>query len=614
MARMTQTPTITPQRPDSDAAGVRTPDPDGIGTRTQTATPDRDYSDPDPRSDSDPGPGLSPGPNGPDDRTRTRDPDPDPDETTINPGKIGDGPGPGPDTARTRTRTRTGLDRKVSVLASLAGTVDYPGNWLARRRAAAEARRRATETAIRQGAEVELLLIEAKAERDLVDDDETPARWEQFAAGWPQVVLTIAVAIMASVGQIQFAKENGAVGMIWLFGRDITPLFAPAVLDLSVAALYARGMYVAVRHKASPWLPWIAGTAIGIFSVYTNTKHQHGALLFAGASAVGVICWIVALLLKYWALPHVKERRAGAKPRLLTSSLVFASRATATRAWTISRRRPIATCVRNLAAAGKVYTERDLVIRAAELYNTVNDDRRVAELAALTPPPAKTAGKEAMRAWRARRDQALKAAEIVAWDAVDTLLGLEVVEREGIQVKKVRYVEPDPEPVKAVRRPAPVIATAAAPAAPALPASRRRPAAPGTDLELPTGRENDGEVVVVVGKPSGMAGKNWLPLSQIPGLPPIDPTLRCECHTNPTKRCGRTLAEHVARRGVQIRVISLRIGDWLTRPGNITKPDVESVGIDGSGTQVEIAAVLNQVRALPRPAVAAEPVGDQDAS
>jgi hypothetical protein len=568
---------------------VRTSDPDRPHTRTQARHSDH--------PDSDYGPGArGPSPTGPspdDIRTRTTQT-----QTRTAPAadtEINDLDGPSPDD--TRTRTRADLLEEIAVRRRLAETIKYPGGWLARQRAAAEARRRATETAIERGAEAELFLLEAKAAGDLAadDDDEQSSRWEQFAAGWPQVALTIAVAIVASVGQIQFAKENGAVGMIDPFGVDLTPWFAPAVLDLSVAALYARGMHVAVRYKASPWLPWAAGTAIGIFSIYTNTKHEHAALLFAGASAVGVVCWMVALLLKYWNLPHVKARRATAKPRLMTSALVFASRATAKRAWVIARRRPITMCAAEMRKAGKNITERDLVIQAAELFNTVRADRQIAELAQVCDPPGKDADKRAKAAWEEKRDLALARAEIVAWDAVDVMLGLDVIKREGIQVNQVTYNEPAPRPL--VRKPAMPIATDAAPAAPVLPAAepRRRPAQPPA-RRTPAAPPADNDVVtILLTRPPGQKYRNWLRLSEIPGLPEIDPEVRCTCGASAEKRCGETLVQHVERRGEQIRAFVAANPDWASRPDRIQKKDVELLGV-GSSTAMDTLWLMNQLR------------------
>lgn len=558
-----------------------------------------------PSGGSDPNP--PPVRTGPPDTTRTRPPDSDSDRTPAGPSpspsvlteqdypdparppgwKIAEADGPSLDAAGpTPSRTRTELAEEAAIRRQLLETIKYPGGWVARRRAAKEAFRRATEIAIREGAQANLLLLEAQAAGDLADEEDTdaPARWEKFAAGWPQWALTGVVTVMAGVGQIEFAKANGAVDIIKIGKTDITPYFAPAVFDLSVAGLYALGMYVAVRYKASPWLAWGAGTAIGGLSVYTNTLHK-GGLFFAAASAVLLVSWLVRMIVKYQHLPHVKKLRATAKPRLMTSSLVLASRATARRAWTISRRRPIAMCAAQMQAAGKKIAERDLVIRAAELFNTVKEDRALAELDKVGNPPAKEAGKEAMAAWKNKRDQALRLADIVAWDAVDAMLGLDVIERQGIQVNRVTYAEPEPAP----RKP---IATAAAPAARGpLPT---RPQPPRRAVPAPPPPADVDEVVVVT-RPRGMKYKNWCRLDAIPGLPDITPAIRCECGAAPEKRCGESLAEHVERRGEHIREFVKAVPDWAQRPEKISKKDVEPLGL-GSGGAMEIVWLMNQLR------------------
>ena len=536
-----------------------------------TQTPPSEGPDPDRHPDPDPGPDTAQTQTP--DTVRTRTPDPDPDSVRVrslspDAGQDPDS-GPGP---QTRTPDQTPA-AKIGTSGPGLDRAPDPG-------------------------------LRTRTSPD--PDGEVPARWERFAAGWPQWVLTAVVAVMASVGQIQFAKANGATEMIWLpGGRDITPLFAPFVFDLSVAGLYAYGMFVAVRYKASPWLPWGAGTAIGAFSVYTNTLHR-GALVFASASAVLIITWLVRLVIKYRHLPHVKAqrvrraelragRRATAKPRLILSALVVASRQTAARSWVIARRRPIAAIAEQMNRDGNPITERDLVIRAAELWITVHSDRVVAELAAAGDPPSR-ADKAAYAAWCARRDQALRQAEIVAWDAIDEMLGLPVIKREGIKVNRLSYVEPQPLPAAAV----PVITSAAARATAALPPSESRrkitaaPAAAEPVLDGPI-------VELLPGEPVGNARINWLPLDQIPGLPAIDPTIVCKCHTtdDPEKWCGKSLAEHVARRGKQILLIVQAVPDWDTRAGRIGKDMVKEIcKAGGSGAQNEIAWVVDQLRLL----------------
>jgi hypothetical protein len=605
MSHMTQTQTPAGETPDPD----RHPDPDSGLDQTQTRTgpgryPDR-HPDPDPDRRPDQSPGPGPGPD--DTRTQTQTPaqtqTPDP-----SPGTSGGrhSAGPGPDDTRTQTdQTQTQTDRTLHDELRRSGVArppTYPGGWLARTRSARAARRAATAEAIAIGAEAELAMLERRALGDLhleEEGEDPPARWERFAAGWPQWVLTAVVSVMASVGQIEFAKKNGATKMIWLFGHDITPWFAPAVFDLSVAGLYALGMYVAVRYKASPWLPWAAGSAIGAVSVYTNTQHR-GALFFATASGVLLVSWLVRMIVKYQHLAHVKVRRASAKPRLLTSSLAIASLPTAARAWKIARRRPVSAIAYQMKKRGDPITERDLVIRAAELWLTVHADRVVAELRAVGDPPSPK-DKATTKAWRVLRAQALRQAEIVAWDAVDDLFGIRVIQREGIRVNRVTYLEPQPE---VQMRTAPPVAFAAAPAAPAqIEASttsaisappRRRPAITAAAFD-----EDEPNVILVPGRPGGNAGKNWLPLDEFSNLPDIDPSYMCRCHPKEEKWCGKTLVFHIQRRGQYLAEVMRQVADWDTRIAKIGKAEIiQLLDLTSDGLAMDLGWVLEQIRRI----------------
>lgn len=616
MAPMTQTQTPAPGTPDPDRRPDSDLGPDGVRTQTpaptQTQTPD--HPDPDL---PDLGPGLGPS----DTRTRTTQTRTQTTRTqTSNPdlapgdldAKINSevwGPGPAtpqtPDPDPDRRTLRAALHR-------------YPGGLIARSRARHAARKLAFDEVVLRGAEAEIVLMEAEAQGE-IEPDAPAARWERFAAGWPQTMLTIVVALMASVGQIQFAKENGAVGLLDPFGIDFTPYFAPAILDLSVAALYGRGMYVAVKYGASPWLAWIAGTAIGAFSVYTNTLHT-GALLFATASAVGLISWIVALIYKYRGLPHVKanrikrkqdraDRAATSNPRLLTSSLLLAGRRTAARGWVIARRRPVVLAAERMSREqNQRVTVRDLTIRAAELFNSVQADRQIAELEHIGDPPAET-DKTAMNAWKVKRQQALARAELVAWDAVDELLGIPVIERQGIQVNRITYIEPTPQPQIIQRKaaaPAPAPALPASTAPPALPAaSAAVPAASSPVPAIPRRRPTPAltpasEPVVVVG-PTGGAD-NYLPLADINGLHHlvIDPERVCTCHSkDPTKYCGKTLLMHVERRGRYITQIVDDIDEWDLRAERIGNTEIKAiVGGNSKGLWMELSWVMDQLRAI----------------
>ncbi len=599
MARMTETPRPLNGTRDPRPGPERDPGPDAAGTETHEThetladgTRSRDHRDPVP------GPGSD----------RDRDPGPETGRSfaAISTPKIEhDGSGLGSRQTRDRGPQTPDLSREFGPIARI--------------RIRRAARRRAINLAIDRGVEAEMILREAGV------IDEAPAvsaaRWEQFVAGWPQFLLTVAVAILAASGQVAFAKELGAVGVIAPFGIDFTPWFAPAVLDLSVAALFGRGMYVAVKHQGSPWLAWGVGFAIGAFSVYTNTLHEKGALLFAAASAVGLVSWMVSLIYKWWSLPHVKaqretrktqrqERRATANPRLLTTSLILASRDTATRGWVISRRRPLVWAAEQISMSeGRQVGVRDLTIRAAELFNSVLADRTVAELAAIGPAPDGS-DKQARKSWREKRKQAIERANLVAWDAVDGLLGIPLIEREGIQVNRITYREPDVVPHLIGQRSLPVqvadtqppvtvtgtVDTAeAAPAVPTTPLRSRRqaPALP------PVGGS------VQIGRPSGNAGDAWMAIEDIVDMVPqlADlPKKLCECHpSDPSKYCGGTLSQHVQNKGQYLVAILRNVDQWDTRPERIGTTEIRDIiKKSGKGLLTELSWVLDQIREVMR--------------
>jgi hypothetical protein len=129
--------------------------------------------------------------------------------------------------------------------------------------------------------------------------------------------------------------------------------------------------------------------------------------------------------------------------------------------------------------------------------------------------------------------------------------------------------------------------------------------------ELPAGRHAaaDDTDQVEVGEvlyPAGVAPgrnqrENWLPLSELPGLPEIDPALECRCHNkDATKFCGQTLAEHVQRRGRYVLQIMNARPDWA-EPGQprIGKVQVKEIcGIGSSGIQNEIGWLFDQLTNL----------------
>lgn len=397
-----------------------------------------------------------------------------------------------------------------------------------------------------------------KGTADRADGPKIP-RSVRFMAGSGVALLTLIVGVMASVGQVLFAKTQGAVKMIWIGKVDITPYFAPAVFDVAVSVLFALGMSAAYKNR-SPWLYWISGFALGSFSIFTNTRHQ-GALLFAGASGVLMLVWFLKLYGQYVDLEIAASRRAAAKPKLILSGLMLAAPRTAIRAQIISTRKDLPARVAQLNAAGRPTTERELAIRLADLYITLFDDLKAVRL-------REFAAKKERKEKAGRKRDAKRAARLTAWREIDRRLGLEVVDLNGIELGEVTYLKPAPEP-----EPAPVAPARANPAAP-------RPAtAEVLKRTVP--------LKVTTAAPTSPApGTPSLDIDKLPGLPRItDPDLR----------------ERVIRDVHHVATIITHddLKDWFTRPEKIEKPDIKlATGMTGSGVQQRLMTLMNDLRAL----------------
>lgn len=564
-----------------------------VGTRTRTDTPARTQTIPnartqttrtgpgpggpdDTRTDTGPGPG-GPGPDGTQTTQTTQTaPTPDGSETAAGPGPGGPGPG---DTRTAQTRTWT-VDPRAAVT---------------------EARVKATKA----------------------------RSWA--ARGGYISALTAIVAVIAALGQKQFATTENFVNQLKIGTYDLTPWLAPAAFDLAVAALLHGGLR-AGKDRLSPWPWWAAAAGVAGLSIYTNAQHA-GAKITASASGVLFLIWGLYLFTEYKKIIRARELEDSSADTLVSTDVLFdVDRELAQRAWLIARTKPLAAAVTFRHRLGETQlTERDVAMMAARLYLDIYND----QLWVLLNPvvtPAKEDGtpekRRRIRRWhRALWKRAHWVADLTASDAVHAYLGMPVPERSGVKVARVTYAVQEDAPVLgAVRTPARSIATAAAPAAPELtaapsataelPASppvrrRRAIAAPPVDQAEPPARDqlddepqpdlepDDEPETITVIVPKGVAGQNWVPLEKIPGLPEIDPELACECHSDPSKRCGRTLVEHVQRRGKQIVEIIAKVPDWAGREERIGKSLIrQHAGVGGSGAQIEIAAVFDQVRAI----------------
>jgi hypothetical protein len=308
--------------------------------------------------------------------------------------------------------------------------------------------------------------------------------------------LTIVVAVVASLGQAEYARAHRFVNQIkipaspWIWGWrtypiDLSPWLAVAVFDLAVAALLYGGREAFQRWGLSPLPFWSAATAGAVFSIYTNTQHA-GGWVTAPASAVLFVLWFLTMYYEYMAWRQSEGNLDGAKPNLLLSRLTIISPRVARQAWKLAGTRSLATGVAHRAAQGQKISPRDLAILVARLYLDVLDDQIVTQL--------RDAAKNKTEWWqwrlrRALRNAARSRAIMTASDAVDHYMGLPVIERTGIvagRVTSAAAIEepralpaPTPEPAAAPAQPSPrvpgtVLPVSAPPAAAAAP-PRRKP-------------------------------------------------------------------------------------------------------------------------------------------
>lgn len=164
----------------------------------------------------------------------------------------------------------------------------------------------------------------------------------------------------------------------------------------------------------------------------------------------------------------------------------------------------------------------------------------------------------------------------------------------------VEQVSPDSEVMKQAIK----AATDAATAPPELPpVPRKVRVIEGTAEQDTAGRHAKPDELVstttrrkAIGAPRGNAGANWLSIDDIPGLPKIDPSRPCRCDRDPAEYCGRTLLEHVQRRGSQIRDIVTKRADWFEGP-RFGKPEVKALtGLANVQGLLEIGYLMDQLR------------------
>jgi hypothetical protein len=560
---MNQTLTNTPERSDQNAVAVVLPDQDPTGNRTGTALRTTGVSDQvsDPAAVSD----RTAGPIGP-----------------AATGPIESGPhGSGPDDDRTKP-DRTGprhAATKIKAGPVESGPKAEPDRTSRTERTAASAA--ASASALRA--------------------------W--VIKGGYLNLLTAIVALIASLGQRDFAIAKGFVAKITIGAFDLSPWLAPLVFDVAVAALLHGGLYWA-RKRHSPWPWWIAAAGVAAVSIYTNTLHDAWQIT-APASAVLFLIWFLRLFFDYRQIQRDREidDERGTEFRK-TDFLFQVNKPLAQRAWLLAREKPLDAGLRHRHSLGDIdLTKRDLAIVIGRRFNMIYEDRlylltHPTAPAAAAPAGSETDGKAKAKAkkpgkvrWyhRARLADARRRAALVAEDEVDRFLGLRVIERTGIVVDEVTYKEadytaliskaperPEPQPEPEQRR----ITSSSG--------NRRRELPAGTNAKQPAAPTPDA-------RPAGLGrgADNWMLYSQIGRLPDVGKDVACGC-PGPKQGvpCQWTLREHVERRGTQVKAVIERITDWATRPEHIKKDDVD---IPSSGGATCVASLLNQLRAVAAP-------------
>jgi hypothetical protein len=593
MARMTQTLTNPPPGPDPDPVVVVHPDQDPSPTRTDLTTRTGHYSDPD------------------QDQGKYSDLDPD-DYLDSDPGEYSDpdhsdpGPSPSPDTTRTRT-TKTRTRRGAHRAAKITSGPDGPSPDTTRTRTT----KTRTRTAGRAG-----------------------AFHEWLALGGYLNVLTVVVAVVASLGQKEYAETKAHFVHQVVIGRfDLSPWLAPVVFDVSVAALLLGGLHWA-RRRHTPWPWWMAAAGIAGLSVVTNLQHT-GWQITAPASAGLFLIWFLRLFFEYRQIRRYREvEDAGGDAAIRSTDILFdVDKALARRAWLIARTKPLTAGLAYRHSLGEIgeleLTTRDLAIMLGRHYNTIYTDRlyllthpHLSAPAAAAPAGSDkdgTARRPGKVRWyhRSRLAEARRLAAMAAEDEVDRFLGLRVIERTGIIIAGVTYQEtapttllaaPPSRPARQSLPPAPPTDDDQAPQAlPGPQPSRRRitrgpvkAIATVEATEIVEVRDPDG-VVHTFEKPTGQGGKNWKPFAEVKGLETfyINPLLECRCGgSDPGKRCQWKLLEHAMRRGGHIEAVVAAVPAWATREKPIGKPDAQAAGVPGSGGQLVVMALMNQLRQL----------------
>lgn len=384
-----------------------------------------------------------------------------------------------------------------------------------------------------------------------------------------RALLTVIVSVVASLGQVRFARDHDFVNEVVVGHFDVTPWLAVAVFDLVVAAFLYAGREVFPKGF-TPWPFWLSSMILAGLSIYTNTQHK-GAWITAPASGVLFMLWFLMFFYEYLGWRRDEGELGARVPNLLLSKLAISERKVARKGWNLATSRPMARALAHRKEQGdKEMTIRDVVIYAARLWLDVYADQLYVHL--------NPEGGKKVRRWHlARRRLALSRAEMTARDAVDMWMGLPVIERDGIKASRISYAAPVDEPPRAAGRPAddpPVEQWAAEDRV-----QHREPPRPPRDRSARYDRSP--EVPVPVSP--APAGAETMPVFQ---------------------------DEWFATHADKIAWVKEHVRDWATRPAPLSVRELKAIALEAphhvrlgnSGTQRQVAVCLrvDRIRARER--------------
>lgn len=266
-------------------------------------------------------------------------------------------------------------------------------------------------------------------------------------------ILTGVSAWIAASGQVETWTWAG------LNPTDPRRFGLPFDAELTVVGWLLLGRF-AVRRGRSPYPWWAMAALFAALAVYMNAVHGgwRQALIFATASAANLSLWFAKFYIDYIGSQVSTQLRDGTRPKILGLGSLFQARVDFRGFLLVRRYSQIVT-----VGEGR---------RLAELWLEVCDDTKE-----YLKNPKDSEGKpvpdEKLGFWDRR-----KVAKRTAYNSVKLQLGVPVIVPKGVQIAKVTFARPDPEPLT-VPQTWPGAAPVSAPPAPAAPrAQAPKPPAP----------------------------------------------------------------------------------------------------------------------------------------